>query len=322
MTLVIRTPSRLHVGFIDLNGGLGRLFGSLGIALERPGWVLEASTSARCEAQGPGAGEVRRILETLGGTTGALPAVSIHVRQAIPRHAGLGSGTQLELAVARAVSWLTGERPTTPELARLVRRGKRSGIGIAAFDAGGFVVDAGGPCGGTASQERQEIPPVIFRHPVPEDWVFMVATPAGSVGLSGGPEERVFLDLPPMSEGQAGRISRLVLMKVLPAVMADDVERFGEGITEIQTLVGDHFAPFQGGRYATEVGARITELALKRGAAGVGQSSWGPTVFALVRGEDHAADLAGEVARLLGAEGGNVFTTRAANRGAVWSAGS
>ncbi|TAL78081.1 MAG: GHMP kinase, partial [Beijerinckiaceae bacterium] len=32
----VETSARLHLGFLDLNGGAGRKFGSLGLALDGP----------------------------------------------------------------------------------------------------------------------------------------------------------------------------------------------------------------------------------------------------------------------------------------------
>jgi beta-RFAP synthase len=120
-----------------------------------------------------------------------------------------------------------------------------------------------------------------------------------------------------MSAEAVGRICRLVLMKAAPAVVTDDIRAFGEAISEIQCLVGEHFAPYQGGGiYASPAGKRAAELALRRGAAGAGQSSWGPTVFALTRGADAAAALAGELAAVLG-ESATVWSTRIRNRGAA-----
>jgi beta-ribofuranosylaminobenzene 5'-phosphate synthase len=324
MTLAVRTPARLHLGFIDLNGDCGRLFGSLGVAIEKPGYSLEATVSDHVEADGPAAADVLAILERLRPTFSPGRGLAVRVVEAIPRHAGLGSGTQLELALAFAASRLLGHAEPVRELARLGGRGRRSGIGVAIFESGGFVVDAGKTLDTRASAARdragtEELPPVIFRHSMPEDWFFVLAIPSGVQGLNGAREEAVFVDLPRMSAGAAGRISRLVLMKALPAVVGRDIRAFGEAITEIQALVGDHFAPYQGGRYATRTGERAADLALKRGAYGVGQSSWGPTVFALVRGEPDAAELSAEITERLGPDGGRVLVTRASQDGMRWS---
>ena len=136
--------------------------------------------------------------------------------------------------------------------------------------------------------------------------------------MSGKREEKVFKTLPLMDDATVERISWLTLMKVLPGVITDDIRGFGEAITEIQALVGEFFAPYQGGVYATSTGRKAADFALKRGACGVSQSSWGPTVFALVRGKDAATALAREIKRLLGDDQSLVFPTRASNRGAVW----
>jgi beta-RFAP synthase len=320
MRVVVRTGARLHLGFIDLNGDCGRRFGSLGVAIDRPRVVVEARPATAADARGEAPVETRALLAELGRDRSAPEVVTVRALETIPPHAGLGSGTQLRLAVGLAASRVLGQPLSVRELASLAGRGRRSGIGIALFEHGGFAVDAGQPTDPRAAPGTETpadgLPPVIFRHPVPGDWRFVLAIPRGARGLSGAPEERVFRTLPPMSGEAVGRICRLTLMRLAPAVMTDDVQGFGEAITEIQLLVGEHFAPYQGGVYASPAGKRAAELALKRGAAGVGQSSWGPTVFALVRGEPAAASLADELGALLG-DDAVVSCAVARNRGAT-----
>jgi predicted sugar kinase len=50
----------------------------------------------------------------------------------------------------------------------------------------------------------------------------------------------------------------------------------------LQTHVGDYFAPAQGGRYASSKVASVLEHLEKDGRACFGQSSWGPTGFAVL----------------------------------------
>jgi beta-RFAP synthase len=315
MKVVVEAAARLHLGFLDLNGECGRLFGSLGVAIEHPRCVVEARPASRPETCGEAADDVLQVLDALGRSLGAEPAVAVRVVESIPRHAGLGSGTQLRLAAALAASRVLGHRLPTGELARLGGRGRRSGIGIAVFEQGGFVVDAGRRHG-TADPGWQAPPPVIMRHAVPEDWRFVVVTPADTRGLSGAPEEHAFRTVPPMPGDHVGRICRLVLMKAAPAILADDIRAFGEAVTEVQNLVGEHFAPYQGGGvYASPTGKLAVELALEHGAAGVGQSSWGPTVFALTRGSGAAGALADALRDALGDEA-MVWCTRAGSHGA------
>ena len=195
------------------------------------------------------------------------------LQRAIPAHAGLGSGTQLALAIAAAVRHLHGLESSAPDIdAALLGRGLRSGIGIALFGQGGFVVDGG-------RGEASTIPPLLTRVPVPSDWRVLLLHDPGYQGLSGEQEKRAFRMLPPMAESDVGRICRLVLMQVVPALMEFDLPRFGGGITEIQRILGRHFAQAQGGLFASpRVGAALQWLE-REGAMGIGQTSWGPSGF-------------------------------------------
>ncbi len=317
MRTIVQAGARLHLGFLDLNGACGRRYGSIGVTLERPRCTVEATPAPPGRATATG-DPVEVILERLGLGDGT---VGVRLVETIPVHAGFGAGTQVALAVALAASRAAGRPTPIRELARQLGRGQRSGIGIAAFERGGLVIDAGHPAqedGHAVAGEPAgpEPPPVIFQHPLPDDWHFVLATPRAAPGLSGPREERAFRDLPPMDAERVGRICRLTLMQVAPAVLAGDIRTFGAAITEIQEVVGEYFAPHQGGRFATETGCAVTELALARGAHGVGQSSWGPTVFALVRGEPAARVLADALRSAFGDRLAWVDVSLARNRGA------
>jgi beta-ribofuranosylaminobenzene 5'-phosphate synthase len=316
---IVEAGARIHLGFLDLNGGCGRRFGSIGVSLERPQCTVEAAPASAGAMEGT-AGPVEAILELLGPDLGDVP-VRVRLLEAIPTHVGFGSGTQLALAVALAVTRAAGRAVPIRDLARRLRRGQRSGIGIAAFERGGLVIDAGHLVedhGDGAPDEVRgpEPPPVIFQHPLPDDWHFVLATPRAAPGLAGLTEQRAFQDLPPMDSARVGRICRLTLMQVAPAVVTGDIRTFGTAITEIQDLVGEYFAPCQGGRFASRTGCEVTELALARGAHGVGQSSWGPTVFALVENEARAGTLADSVRTAFGDRLAWIDVSRARNRGA------
>jgi beta-ribofuranosylaminobenzene 5'-phosphate synthase len=318
MRTVVEAGARIHLGFLDLGGGCGRRFGSIGVSLERPRCIVEAMAGSprATETTEP----VRAIVERLGPDLGDV-AVSVRLAEAIPSHAGFGSGTQHALAVALAATRAAGRPAPIRDLARRLRRGQRSGIGVAAFEHGGLVIDAGHRVesdGDTATPEidGSELPPVVFQHPLPDDWHFVLATPRAEPGLSGTTELRAFQELPPMDDGRVGRICRLTLMQVAPAALTGDIRAFGRAISEIQQLVGEYFAPCQGGRFASATGCQVTELALARGAHGVGQSSWGPTVFALVESESRARALGDEIRTAFGGRLTAVDVSRARNRGA------
>ena len=317
MRVIVDAPARLHLGFIDLDGGAGRRFGSIGVAIERPRCRVEAWRGGPPPPDGNGAEEVQAVVARVRRRFAVEAPVAVRVLEAIPRHAGFGSGTQLELAVATALTRALDLGLSARELARRLERGRRSGIGVAVFEGGGFVVDAGQPARtDPASGEPAGPPPVVVRHRVPADWCFVLATPRGACGLNGPGEEAAFRSLPAMGDALVGRLCRLTLMKVVPALVTADIRGFGEGITEIQAAMGEYFAGRQGGRYASPLGQAVAELAHRHGAHAVGQSSWGPTVFALVEGERAAEALAAAIAAFAGDDAEPVLWTRARNAGA------
>jgi len=306
------------MGLLDMNGDLGRLYGSIGVALERPELVLEArlleSGAAALVVEGLERERVaafaRRFLERypLPGT------VQLCLRAAIPPHVGLGSGTQLALAVGAALAQLGGLALDAGEIGRIMGRGVHSGIGIAAFARGGFIVDGGHKAWG----EGRPVPPVLFQHPLPPDWRFVVAIPAVEPGFNGVREQQAFQTLPPAPAALVEKICRQLLMKMLPALLEEDIVSFGQALTEVQRLVGDCFAAAQGGRYANPVSGQLVGYFLEQGAPGAGQSSWGPTVYAVVEGEEAALRLAGQARSFLEQHGGGqLFHTPAARRGAL-----
>jgi beta-RFAP synthase len=308
--------ARLHFGQIDLHGGLGRRFGSIGVAVEAPQIVLDATPAKVLHVEGHDAERVRHAAEQFARATGTPVGARIHVRHTIPAHVGLGSGTQLAMATGLALARLAGRDADVWHLARLMRRGERSGIGIGAFALGGFLVDGGVPASTPAGEVP--LPPLLFRHPFPPQWWAVLAVPQGHQGVSGTAEDRAFASAPPMAPDAVGRICRLLVMQMLPALLEQDLRTFGAALTEIQTVLGDYFAGIQGGRFSTPVGARLAAHMLEGGAAGVGQSSWGPTVYGLVEGEDAARALARSVAAAVPpGERVEVLTVRAANTGAT-----
>jgi beta-ribofuranosylaminobenzene 5'-phosphate synthase len=303
----IEAPARLHFGFLDLHGGLGRRFGSVGLAIDTPSLVLAARPAAALTVEGPEADRVRRYAEAAAGHLGIGTGFALRLERAIPAHAGFGSGTQLALAVAAALAHLAG-RPFSPEAFSLaLDRGNRSGVGLRAFTEGGLIVDGGR--GADASP-----PPVVSRLPFPEAWRIVLILDTAMEGVHGTREVEAFRDLPRFPEAQAAEICRLVLMQVLPACATGDIAAFGAGITRMQDLVGDHFAPHQGGRYASPAVADALAKAAARGVAGYGQSSWGPTGFLLAGSEDEAQAL---VAALDGAASLRLLIARGRNAGAT-----
>ncbi|MBV9113492.1 MAG: GHMP kinase [Hyphomicrobiales bacterium] len=272
--VTISAAARLHLGFLDLNGSLGRRFGSVGIAIDGPITKLSLAHAPRSQAQGPDSERASEHLAALARHLGLKSSYALDVHEAIPTHVGLGSGTTLALAVAEAFRRLENLRSDWREDIRTLSRGERSGIGIAVFRDGGFVVD-----GGRGSQTVE--PPIITRLPFPRNWRILLLQDASTHGIHGDEERAAFSALAPFDEAEADRICRLVLMQLLPGLVEKRIVPFGEAVRSIQERLGDYFAPVQKGRrFASPVVSAALESLRREGAHGIGQSSWGPTGFA------------------------------------------
>jgi beta-RFAP synthase len=277
-SVTIKVPGRLHLGFLDPNGHSGRQFGSVGLPLSEPETVVTLARAQETIVEGPQSGRAGSHLSTLREHLGIRSHHRLTIERAIPPHAGLGSGTQIALAVAAALRTLHGLPLDIGGDATMLARGARSGIGIASFEIGGVIIDAGK---GTGSGP----PPVVARLPFPNDWrVILILDPALD-GLHGEAEVEAFRTLPPFPESGIGEICRLVLMGVMPALAERDLAAFGAAISSMQFLVGSYFAPAQGGVFTSARVAALAHRLGQAGAVGIGQSSWGPTGFAFAPSE-------------------------------------
>lgn len=279
----VLSTARLHMGFFDLHGGLGRKFGSIGLSIDSPSIDLTVKPSDKLtvttESNLPVAllERVRLIAEAFMHQQTISGGLALSIRQAIPEHAGLGSGTQMALAIGSAINKLYGLGLSTRQISGLTGRGGRSGIGIAAFDQGGLLID-----GGRAVDAKDSaVPPLLARYAFPEEWRILLIFDNGFTGVHGNEELEAFKKLPVFPENLAAHLCRHVLMQAMPALVERDLNAFGKSIQALQTHVGDYFAPAQGGRYASGKVAKVLEHVEKEGVACFGQSSWGPTGFAV-----------------------------------------
>ena len=272
-SVTIKVPARLHLGFLDLNGDAGRRFGSIGLPLSEPETVVTLSRASETLVEGP---ESERAASHLAALCEHLRIRIQHrliVEQAIPQHAGLGSGTQIALAIAAALRKLHGLPLDIGGDAILLARGARSGIGIASFENGGVMIDAG-------KDDSGRPPPIVARLPFPDEWRVILILDRLQDGLHGEAEIEAFRTLPPFPATGSGEICRQVLMGVMPALVERDLPAFGAAVTAIQMLVGTHFAAIQGGVFTSKRVEAVAHSLVDAGAVGIGQSSWGPTGFA------------------------------------------
>ncbi len=293
----VEAGARLHFGVLDLRGSLGRWFGGIGAAASAPTLLLSAARADTLEVDGDDAARAtefaRRFREHYNIRRGA----HVRIHRALPAHAGLGSGTQLALAVARVLAELYEMSIDAPGLARAVGRARRSAIGTWTFDKGGLVVEGGRP------REGEECGPLIARLTFPADWRCIVAIPDAAQGLSGATEEEAFARLAAPPESEVERVAHVVLMGLLPALADGDLHAFGAALSHIQEVTGRWFAAVQGSTFAPGPSEELVRRMGESGACGVGQSSWGPTVYGIVRGDAAAKALADNVRETLGSRG-------------------
>ncbi len=332
--LRVRTPSRLHFGLLSLPGDdmpwrnrLGeavlprRHFGGVGLMVRHLGVQLRAVEAAAWSAEGPlgeralafarrVAEEIRREHPGAGG-----PPLRLVVEGTAPEHVGLGTGTQLGLAVARVVAAAWGVKAGAADLARWSGRGLRSALGIHGFERGGLLVEAG-------KRSAEALAPLAARADFPEEWRLVLLMPVerrGVSGLHGAGEREAFARL---AEGAAGAahtdvLCRLVLLGLLPAIAERDLEAFGEALYDFNQRAGEAFAAVQGGTYASGEVEEMVSFVRRAGLRGAGQTSWGPTVFAVAGDEERADDLARRARERFRLGPAGALVTPACNHGAT-----
>ena len=338
--------ARLHFGFCNLSLSHERLYGAVGLALAEPrveiGVTRAESLSVEVEDGAVAAvgdrsaavgdrstaavsnalhDDVREYATTAVDLLG-VPGAAISVHASLPRHAGLGSGTQLAATTLAAIARAYDRDPTVRERAPDLGRGGRSGIGVAAFETGGFVLDAGHPTARFTTDRPADgewrVPPVVARHPVPDDWRFLLVGPDADPGRNGESEDASMRAAVERADpGLADRIAGIVTRQVLPAIAEGRAEAFGSAVASMGRLNGAWYTDEQGGVYRPPVGDVVTSLSTSPAVFGAGQSSWGPTVYGVTDVDRaDAAREAGERALEAAGIGGSVAVVRATNEGA------
>lgn len=310
------TPSRLHLTLIDMNAELGRVDGGAGITLESPCLEISATEADTIEVFGGDlllAGRMQRAAQAL------LPAgkgIKLQIKHSLPDHVGLGSGTQAALSAAVAVNRIYGLGKSIRELAFAVGRGGTSGIGVAAFEKGGFILDGGHKFkdkGAFSPSSASHVPPgpVLFRRNFP-DWPIVLVIPNGK-GAHDAEEVDIFKKYCPVPLAEVQEISHVILMQMLPALVEEDLESFGKAINHLQTV----------GFKKREVELQsqpvldIMNYMRDNGASGSGISSFGPVVYGIVGSVKEGKRLQQETQRMLDESlGGKALLTKGMNRGA------
>ncbi|MFB6094220.1 MAG: beta-ribofuranosylaminobenzene 5'-phosphate synthase family protein [Halanaeroarchaeum sp.] len=314
----VSVGARLHFGFVNLSLAHERIYESLGVAIEEPRIAVNASPADAVRAPA----EIRPLVERVTDLLD-LPGADVSLEGTYPEHVGLGSGTQRALAVLTAVARAHDRAPAVRDRAPALGRGGRSGVGVATFEDGGFVLDDGHPTErfttDPPARGAWEVPRVAARHDLPDHVRFLLVVPEDPRGPHGKAEDRSIRQTVERADpGVSDRIAGLVLRRILPAVARGDVATAGQALAEVGRLNGRWYAEEQGGVYRPPVGDVVAHLAREPAIEGAGQSSWGPAVYGITTADrERAAERAGEAALAAADCEGDVVLTGPRNRGAV-----
>jgi beta-ribofuranosylaminobenzene 5'-phosphate synthase len=325
--LIIETPSRLHLTLIDLNGIYDRIDGGVGITIEKPSLHLKAQPAEGIEVVFSKSKVLNEklaqdyTLKIINSATKTMEALSINggfkfnVKTPYPPHSGLGSGTQLSLAVAKLISKMNDIDLKASDLAKIVGRGGTSGIGVESFENGGFIIDGGHkviekPNFLPSSASPASPPPIIARYDFPLDWKIILTIPDVERGVSGAEEIDAFKNYCPIALNEVEKLSHILLMKLMPSVIESDLDSFGNAINTIQDI---GFKKIEN-KLQNPIIANIMDDLRIAGAAGVGMSSFGPTIYAVT--DTNEQNIVNAAEKSLRNVGGEIITTSARNFGA------
>ena len=316
--VVVDTPARIHLTLTDLTGASGRVDGGVGITLDEPGILLEAERADELVVEGKNAERVRAAARAVAERYG-LGGARLTIRDEYKMHVGLGGGTQLGIAAGKVLCELYHHEASVREIARAVNRGGTSGIGTAAFDMGGFIIDGGHAFG--PGKEKADFrpssassgirpPPVIARHDFPQDWKILLAIPDIPKGAHGQQEVDIFKKYCPVPLADVHELCYQILVRMVPSIVEKDLDEFGAAVNRVQEI---GFKKIEVMLQHPLVRSLMEEMG-RAGAACSGLSSFGPTVYAIT--DTQVRDIETAACEVMRDVGGEVLITSARNEGA------
>ena len=328
MKVRITTPCRIHLSLIDENGYTGRVDGGIGLMLDQPNVVFEASNSAD-EFQIECNHYYRESIEVINEKASKIFKLfhinnknfHFNLLKYFPSHVGLGSKTQLSLAIGTAISILKNMEIPVEEITKMVERGGTSGIGWRGFETGGFILDAGHDFG-TGKEKESFLPSsaattanpalTIIRYPIPENWRFVLVIPNVKPGANGEEEVETFKKCTPIPKEEVNEVSHQILMKIIPGILKNNLAYFGEGLKRIQSI------GFK--KIEIEMQLDVVKGLLKffedNGVKAYAMSSFGPSVVGIVESDSEAEKLRDAVREYLKPDGEHLYICKPNNSGA------
>ena len=318
----IKSPARLHFGQLDLNGDIGRIYGGSGVGIKEPYCKMKFKKSDKIIVKGKKSQEIKKTLEKLidvligKSLLNNNMGVIVEVENILPFHSGLGSGTQIGLTLAEGINNLYNLGLDKFKIAELVdRKHSRSAIGFGAFYYGGFITD-----GGRITKEKENdnyLPPILFQEKIPVDWCFIIILPSlDKEKIAGEKEIKTFKKLEKMDIDICAKNSHHLLLGMLPALKEKDIKKFSTHLNIIEDNAADYFSEIQSGRYTSKYSQEILTFLEEHGVLGRGQSSWGPSLYALIENKERAKKIKEKILTKFTKIINKIYITSAENGGA------
>ncbi len=308
----ITAPSRLHFGLLSFANQAGRSYGGLGLMIAEPCLAMEMSLANEWKCWGE---DCERSLNYAQQAVSELcqadpGAMQLRILKKPEAHSGLGSGTQLALSIAAGVHTLTSEGPyDLEEIVSAMSRGKRSSVGSHGFQLGGLIWETG-------KLPQQTLGELAKRVALPEGWRVVLIRLPGKGGLHGESENDAFGALPSIEKHVTDRLVELAEKTIVPAAESGDCDQFSEGIYQYGLLAGSCFETIQASPFVSQEVEQAVDTLRGLGVRGVGQSSWGPTIFAFCPDQNAAAELVARLRGLAEFSSANLTISAPCNEGA------
>lgn len=288
--------------------------------IEQPQVVVRVTAASEFLIAGPASERIGNVASRLveSELLRTRPNCIVEIVASSVPHIGLGSGTQVALAAATAMLRFasdpecSGRESDISTISAAIGRGRRSAIGTHGFAHGGLLVDTG-------KEPAVEVAPLIDRVSLPESWRVLLLIPDedNRQGIHGGDEIAAFDRLAAVPRDATKLMRSIAIDRMLPAAKSGRFDEFSNAVYDLNRRSGECYARVQSGPYASPRAERWIEKLQTRGARGAGQSSWGPTLFAVCRDENSADKIRATIEEEARGDGWRVLVTKPANSGAI-----
>ena len=262
--------SRLHFGFLNLKSSSPYSYGGMGLSIAKHPTILRVSRASKFESNLKKT--LRDKIFTFLCNNSLSKKIRIDCIESPQKHIGLGTGTQLILAIEEAISKFYRFN----ENINFFKRNYRSGVGINSYKNGGFIVDS--PKNNLLTNE------IIFKAKFPKEWKIILLFDSKAKGLHGSTENRFFSADTTISLRK--KLSDLTLNEIIPSIIYKDFDTFARSLTKFQDLNSLFYSSVQKSNYLSQDIAKVIKKVSMKFNVAAGQSSWGPTSYMLIESKN------------------------------------